>query len=241
MKESIPIPLAEYAVKVGIDDEPAFVWWVSYTRKKPDQIVSAVNRRVAKHTHKYGIRIPTTIQDASRLNTENNNSLWRDAIRKEMKNASIAFEILESNAQPQGYMKTIYHMIFYLKMDFTRKARIVADGHKMSEPSISPYAGVVSCDTVRIVFTYVALNDLDICAADIKNAYLQAPNSEKHYTICGPEFGTENIGKVAIVVRALYGGKVAGANFHNHLRDCMEHLGHESCLVDADLWIKVGV
>ena len=109
------------------------------------------------------------------------------------------------------------------------------------QASISPYAGVVSRDTMRIAFTYVALNDLDICAADIKNAYLQAPNSERHYTICGPEFGTENVGKVAIVVRALYGGKVACANFRNHLRDCMMHLGYESCLADPDLWMKIGV
>ena len=126
-------------------------------------------------------------------------------------------------------------------MDFTCKARIVADGHKMPEPSISPYAGAVSRDTVQIAFTYAALNDLDICASDIKNAYLQASNSEKYYIICGPEFGTENIGKVTIVVQALYGGKVAGANFCNHLRDCMEHLGYESCLADPDLWMKVGV
>ena len=142
---------------------------------------------------------------------------------------------------PRGYIKTTYHLIFDVKMDFTCKARIVADGHKMPEPSISPYAGAVSRDTVQIAFTYAALNDLDICASDIKNAYLQASNSEKYYIICGPEFGTENIGKVTIVVQALYGGKVAGANFCNHLRDCMEHLGYESCLADPDLWMKVGV
>ena len=241
VKESIPVPLAEYAVKVGIADEPAFSWWVPYTLRKRDQIVSAVNRRVIRRTHKYGIRIPVTIQDAYKLDTENHNTLWRDAIRKEMKNVAIAFEIQESPDPPRGYIKTTYHMIFDVKMDFTRKARLVADGHKMPEPSISPYAGVVSRDTVRIAFTYAALNDLDICAADIKNAYLQAPNSERHYTICGPEFGTENVGKVAIVVRALYGGKVAGANFRNHLRDCMMYLGYESCLADPDLWMKVGV
>ena len=53
------------------------------------------------------------------------------------------------------------------------------------------------------------------------------------------QFGTENVGKIAIVTRALYGGKVAGANFRNHLRDCMEHLGYESCLADPDLWMKI--
>ena len=120
-----------------------------------------------------------------------------------MKNAAIAFDIQETTSPPQGYVRTTYHFIFDVKMDFTRKARIVADGHKMPEPSINPYTGVVSRDTVRIAFTYAALNDLDICAADIKNAYLQAPDSEKHYVVCGPEFGTENVGKIAICLRPL--------------------------------------
>ena len=172
LKESISVPLAEYGVKVGIADEPAFSWWVPYTLRKRDQIVSAVNRRVIRCTHKYGIRIPMTIKDAYKLDSENNNTLWRDAIRKQMKNVLIAFETQESSDPPRGYIITTYHMIFDVKMDFTQKARIVADGHKMSEPSVSLYAGVVSQNTVRIAFTYAELNDLDIGAADIKNAYL---------------------------------------------------------------------
>ena len=74
-------------------------------------------------------------------------------------------------------------------MDFTRKARLVKDGHRTTDPIGSNYAGVVSRDSVRIAFTIAALNGLDICAADIQNAYIQAPTSEKHYVICGPEFG----------------------------------------------------
>ena len=159
-----------------------------------------------------------------------------------MKNALIAFDIQETTEPLRGYIRTTYHMNFDLKMDSTRKARIVADGHKMPEPSISPYAGVVLRDTVMIVLTYAALNDLDICAADINNAYLQASNSDRHYTICGPEFGTENVGKVAILVRAFYDDTAAGTNFlRNYLYDCMEHLGYQSCLGDPDLWMKVGV
>ena len=60
---------------------------------------------------------------------------------------------------------------------------------------------------MRIAFTYAALNDLDVFAADIRNAYLQAPSSQKDYIICGPEFDLENVGKVALIHRALYGGK----------------------------------
>ena len=42
-------------------------------------------------------------------------------------------------------------------------------------------------------------------------------------------------------MRALYGTKTSGADFRNHLRDCMEHLGYTSCLADPDLWMRKAV
>ena len=71
-------------------------------------------------------------------------------------------------------------------MTLERKARWVKDGHKTPIPEWLTFAGVVSIESVRIAFTYAALNGLPVCAADIQNAYLQAPASEKHYVICGP-------------------------------------------------------
>ena len=129
-------------------------------------------------------------------------------------------------------------MIFDVKMDFTRKARWVLDGHKTPSVAGSTYAGVVSRETVRIALTYAALNGLDVCACDIRNAYLQAPSTQKDYIICGPEFGLENVGKKALIHRALYGGKSAGRDFWNHLRDCMRHLDFVSCPADPDLWMR---
>ena len=76
--------------------------------------------------------------------------------------------------------------------------------------------------------TYAALMDLDVMAADVQNAYLQALSSEKDFIICGAEFGLENVGKVALITRDLYGGKVSGRDFWHHLRDCMDHLGFTS-------------
>ena len=64
-------------------------------------------------------------------------------------------------------------------MDMTRKARWVLDGHKTPEPLHSKYAGVVSREIVRIALTYAALNDLDVTCDEIRNAYLQAPSSQK--------------------------------------------------------------
>jgi hypothetical protein len=64
-------------------------------------------------------------------------------------------------------------------MDFTRKARWVLDGHKTPSPIGSTYAGVVSKESVGIAFTYAAFNSIDVYAADIRNAFLQAPSSQK--------------------------------------------------------------
>ena len=39
---------------------------------------------------------------------------------------------------------------------------------------------------------------------------MQASTSEEHYIICGDKCGIEHEGKVAIITRALYCGKVEG-------------------------------
>ena len=93
-----------------------------------------------------------------------------------MTNVLVAFEILEQGEDaPRNFKELGVHLIFDVKMDMTRKARLVADGHKVADPQGSTYAGVVSRETVWIAFTYAALNGLDILAADIQNAYLTAP------------------------------------------------------------------
>jgi hypothetical protein len=90
---------------------------------------------------------------------------------------------------------------------------------------------------VRIALTLAALNDLDVNMADIDNAYLTAPITEKVWTVLGPEFGDDS-GKRALIFRALYGLKSAGAAFRNHLAECMKHLGWHPCRADRDLWMK---
>ena len=92
-------------------------------------------------------------------------------------------------------------------------------------------------ESVRIALTYAALNDIDVMAADIRNAYLQASSLQKHFIIYGHEFGLENVGRKALIRRALYGGKTSGHDFRNHLRECMKHMGFTSCLADPDVWM----
>jgi hypothetical protein len=91
-----------------------------------------------------------------------------------------------------------------------------------TEPPTSTitYSSVVFRDSVRIALTIAALNDLDIFACDIQNAFLTAPCCDKLYTVTGPEFGYDE-DKTMIVVRAFYGLKSAGASFRAFLG---EHL-----------------
>ena len=126
-------------------------------------------------------------------------------------------------------------------MDFTRKDRYVKNGHLNPDPIDSNYAGVVSHESVRIIFAYAALNGLDIYTADIKSTYLQAPTSEIHFIRCGDEFPLEMRGKIAILKRALYGGKSTGSDYWKHIRTCMEHLRFASCKADPDVWMREAV
>ena len=198
-----------------------------------------MNKRYHKRTHKFGIEVPKTYDDCVRIDTANGNTLWQDAVHQEMSKVRIAFKILDDEAAvPPTFQEIRCHLVFDVKMeDFRRKARFVAGGHMTDAPATLTYASVVSRETVRIALTLAALNDLEVKTADIENAYLTAPVTEKIWCILGPEFG-DDAGKKAIVVRALYGLKSAGAAFRNHLADCMRRLGWESCKADQDLWMK---
>jgi hypothetical protein len=129
-------------------------------------------------------------------------------------------------------------MTFDIKIeDFRRKARMVAGGHMTGAPMIMTYTSVVSCETVCIALTLATLNDLEVKAADILNAYISAPIKEKVWCVLDPEFGS-NAGKSAIIIHILYGLKSAGKAFHAHLVDCMQKLGYTTFHANLDLWYK---
>jgi hypothetical protein len=129
-------------------------------------------------------------------------------------------------------------MIFDVKIEyFRRNARFVAGGHTTDTPHAMTYASVVSRESLRITLTLDALNELDVKMADIENAYLTAPITEKVWTVLGPQFGNDS-GKRALIVIALYGMKSAGEAFRNHLAECMNNLGWHLCRADRHLWMK---
>ena len=159
---------AEYAVSVGIDYQPAFSWWVHQTLKVRDKIVVAATRRMRQSKFKFGVEVPRDLDHVKKLDTDNGNTFWMDALKLGMTNLVCGLHILDDDeVVPVGWKQSSGHLIFDIKMDFTRKARWVKDGHKTPKFESSTFAGVVGQDSIRIALTYAALNDLDAICADI--------------------------------------------------------------------------
>jgi hypothetical protein len=169
-------------------DAPGFVWWHPHVFKKYSRIIAAVTKHYHMRTHKFGIEVPKSWDNGVRLDKENDNTLWQDAVRKEINNVQMLFKILNrEESVPPTYQEIQCHMIFDMKTkDFHRKARFVAGGHTTDTPHAMTCASVVSRESVRVAPTLGALNDLDVKMNDIENAYLTAPITEKVWTVLGP-------------------------------------------------------
>jgi len=229
------ITLAEYAVANGIAHEPAFNWWVHKVIKRKERQIKKVKSKYWRTTHKFGIEVPKSVEHAYEIDRVTGTSHWTKAIEKEMRNVRIAFEKIDDVTEAEmrtgkirpGYSYCSTHMVFDIKMDgsFTRKARLVADGHKTRSPTSITYSSVVSWDSVRIALTIASLNSLHVSACDIGNAYVNATCREKLWTVAGPEFGSDK-GSVMTIARALYGLKSSGAAWRSTLAQTMEILGY---------------
>lgn len=251
LKEANPIEIAEYAVSNRIDDEPAFKWWVPYVIRKRNRIISKVKSKYWRTSHKFGIRVPKTVAEAYEIDRKTGTLHWTRAIEKEMskiqgmnsfeKVDGLTPEALRQNATKlPGHGEVRVHMIFDIKMDgnFTRKARLVCNGHETPDiPQYDKTSTVVSRESVRIAFLYASLNDLDILSCDVTNAYLNAPCKEKLWLEAGPEFGSLR-GSVMVVKKAVYGLRSAGNSWHITLSQTIREMGFEPSRSDPDLWMR---
>jgi hypothetical protein len=172
LKESNPVEIAEHAVANKIVEEPAFKWWVANVLRRRNRTTSKLKSRYWNSTHKFGIRVPKTVEEACKINLEMGTDFWTKAISKEVSKVKVAFNRWDKGTLEDawngkhlvGFQEIGCHMIFDIKMDgnFTRKARLVAGGHKTVAPASIMCSSVVSRESVRSGFTIAGLNDLDV-------------------------------------------------------------------------------
>ena len=138
---------------------------------------------------KFGIEVPRNVKEALAFDEINKNTLWSDAIKKEMTALETAgvWEFHPPHFKPpKDFQFAPLQMIFDVKQeDLRRKARLVAGGHVVQSSMWESYASVVQQRTIRILET-IALNEgLSFVTGDIGNAFVQADTNEKIYKIAG--------------------------------------------------------
>ena len=103
---------------------------------------------------------------------------------KEVGTVFPALQVLEDGKEvPVGSQFVDLMMIFDVKMDLTRKARLVAQGDQVETPSNLTHASTVSRDSICIALLLASLNNLTLLAANVAGAYLNAPCGEKVHTV----------------------------------------------------------
>ncbi len=189
--------------------------------------------------YKFGVEVPHSVRHAIQLDTMNGDSLWRQAMETELRqiNEYETFREMELKDIPIGYKKIPYQMIFDVKFDLRRKARLVAGGHMTDPPIDDIYSGVVGMEAIRMGFFLATLNNLEVYAADIGNAFLYGKTREKVFIIAGPEFGAAE-GKPLIIDKGLYGLRSSSARFHEHLATKLRKMKYKPSFADPDLWMK---
>jgi hypothetical protein len=97
---------------------------------------------------------------------------------------------------------------------------------------------VVQLSSVRLLNVIAKAQGLKCIAGDVGNAYLNAHTNEKVYVICGPEFGPELEGRIAIVRKGLYGLKTSGNCWHAHFAATLYRMGFTPTRFDPNVWMK---
>ena len=76
IKETKGVELARYGKDNHLLDEPAFAWWAPHILRKESRLIKNTVLRHKRRGHKFGIKVPTTIEEALELNKLNGNDLW---------------------------------------------------------------------------------------------------------------------------------------------------------------------
>ena len=245
-----PITCAVYAKKHDLLDTTGWKHLKRYAKTSKRLIRAVKQSRIrqvrASARYQHGFQVPRDYNDAMRLDKENGNTHWQDAMDLELTQIH-EYKVFRDTGKakfhngkvvtPDGFQKIRVHFVYAVKHDGRFKARLVADGHLTKEPVESIYSGVVSLRSLRMVVFLSQLNNLEIWGADVGNAYLEAYTDEKLCIMAGPEF-KELQGHLLIMVKALYGTRSGGARWHDKLFDILQELKFKPSKADPDVWMR---
>jgi hypothetical protein len=162
----------------------------------------------------FGITVPNDVHDARTLDNENGNNKWGDSIKTEMSGIMDheTFRFLPPGSKPpEGYQEGPLRMIFSVKPDLRL-------GLSVDSMEYNCHSSLVQLNSIRLLNEIAKAQGLECLAGDIGSAYINAETKEKIFVRCGPEFGPELEGRIAILKKALYGLKSSGNHWHSTLQ-----------------------
>ena len=199
MRQDDPVTLAKYGMEHNLLEKPGWKRLRRYVKstKRLDRNIKQARMYAARTTqrYKFGVKVPRDEKEALLFDEANKNSLWNDAIKIELNQVVREYNTFRDlgkyrgkGSVPEGYQHIRVHMIFDVKHDLRHKCRLVAGGHLTKPNGDSSYSSVASLRSIRLVTFIAELNDLELEAADVGNAYLEARTNEKVCFVAGPSF-----------------------------------------------------
>ena len=91
-------------------------------------------------------------------------------------------------ARAERFQFALLRIIFYVKVDLRRKARLVIGGHVAGSSGHKVFASITNSVSARILMKIAAKNNLDVMTGDIGNAYLNANTQGNIYNHTGNDF-----------------------------------------------------
>ena len=213
--------------------------WANHYRSQRRQFLTSTKHIFTSSTvlFKYGHRLPRSHKEALEIDRQLGNSLWADAIQKEMSKMEKFGVFKSTTTVPDGYLRLRCMLVFDIKQDGTRKARLVADSSNTPSYTDS-YSSVIAPEHVRLALFVATLNALDHEMIDLENFYLHALTKEQAYTYLPVAYGPLG-GKLLVFHKALYGMRTSGACFHEALSVVLVFMEFQPSKADPDLWLRV--
>lgn len=235
-----------YANQHNLMKQPEWEWIPPYIESDLTlmDMIHTYRMSVLKgNTYQFDVQVPGSPKHALVLDDKNKNNLWQCAIDMELHqilHEFPAFHVLDNDEPlPPGYCRVPYHMMFAIKVNLQRKARLVIDENRSPPvPKEDCFAPTISLDSVHLGFLLAQMRGLECVAADIGSAYLSSFSSKQLYIIAGKEFGPEFAGKHLLIDKAVYGTRTGSACFHKSLSLKLHHFHFKPSLVDLDLWMQ---
>ena len=260
LKEDDSVSLAGYAIKAF--KNPSYSAYkknrviIDSAYKWASQFLAAnnacLNSLSARNPNvKFGVGLPKGIRGAMTedaqyeqddfLSSTVQHQRWSKAMEKEQANFDKhdAFQYLpRGTPPPKGYQQMRCHFVFDVKSDGKFKARFCAGGDSVDATGVDSAMTVVETPSTRILFVVAEANAQEVLVGDLSSAYLHAYTKEKVYFICGPEWGKEKEGCIAVVVKAVYGLVGSAHAYHQHVFETMSSKGWKCSEIDSDIWMR---